>query len=90
MNVPGLQLYIVQLAEKYTPNEVPLASALNISAFNVGITLGSTIGGQAVAHNQLINTPWLGIVMLVIGIILIAVLIKMENSPEVEPEVENC
>lgn len=90
MNVPGLQLYIVQLAEKYTPNEVPLASALNISAFNVGITLGSTIGGQAVAHNQLINTPWLGIVMLVIGIILIAVLIKMENSPETEPEVENC
>lgn len=90
MNVPGLQLYIVQLAEKYTPNEVPLASALNISAFNVGITLGSTIGGQAVAHNQLINTPWLGIVMLVIGIILIAVLIKIENSPETEPEVENC
>lgn len=90
MNVPGLQLYIVQLAEKYTPNEVPLASALNISAFNVGITLGSTIGGQAVAHNQLINTPWLGIAMLVVGIILIAILIKMENNPAREPELENC
>lgn len=47
MNVPGLQLYIVQLAEKFTPNDIPLASALNISAFNIGITIGSLVGGQA-------------------------------------------
>lgn len=91
MNVPGLQLYIVQLAEKYTPNEVPLASALNISAFNVGITLGSTIGGQAVAHSQLVNTPWLGVAMLVVGILLIGILIKMENNVKVEDlDLENC
>lgn len=80
MNVPGLQLYIVQLAEEFTPNEISLASALNISAFNVGITLGSSLGGQAVSANQIINTPWLGIVMLVIGIILILVLQKMITS----------
>ena len=91
MNVPGLQLYIVQLAEKYTPNEVPLASALNISAFNVGITLGSTIGGQAVAHSQLVNTPWLGVAMLVVGTLLIGVLIKMENNIKIEDlDLENC
>ncbi|MQS76019.1 MFS transporter [Companilactobacillus halodurans] len=90
MNVPGLQLYIVQLAEKYTPNEVPLASALNISAFNVGITLGSTLGGQAVAHSQLVNTPWLGVIMLSVGIILMAVLIKLENKPAKELDLENC
>ena len=91
MNVPGLQLYIVQLAETYTPNEVPLASALNISAFNVGITLGSTIGGQAVAHSKLVNTPWLGVAMLVVGILLIGILIKMENNVKVEDlDLENC
>lgn len=91
MNVPGLQLYIVQLAEKYTPNEVPLASALNISAFNVGITLGSTIGGQAVAHSQLVNTPWLGVAMLVVDVLLIGILIKMENNVKVEDlDLENC
>ncbi|WP_334351989.1 MFS transporter [Companilactobacillus sp. HBUAS56257] len=90
MNVPGLQLYIVQLAEKYTPNEVPLASALNISAFNVGITLGSTIGGQAVAHSQLVNTPWIGIGMLVLGILLIAILKRMEKNSEPELDLENC
>lgn len=91
MNVPGLQLYIVQLAEKYIPNEVPLASALNISAFNVGITLGSTIGGQAVAHSQLVNTPWLGVAMLVVDVLLIGILIKMENNVKVEDlDLENC
>jgi Arabinose efflux permease len=68
-----------------------LASALNISAFNVGITLGSTIGGQAVAHSQLVNTPWLGVAMLVLGILLIGILIKMENNVKVEDlDLENC
>ncbi|WP_304055499.1 MFS transporter [Levilactobacillus namurensis] len=79
MNVPGLQLYIVQLAETYTPNEVSLASALNISAFNVGIMLGSGLGGQAVAQDQLTNTPWLGIGMLIFGIGVAAGLQRLEN-----------
>lgn len=93
MNVPGLQLYIVQLAERFTPNEISLASALNISAFNVGITFGSSIGGQAVAANQLVNTPWLGIGMLVVGIVLIVVLQKIVAAKDMTPkdiELENC
>ncbi|CAJ1225567.1 MFS transporter [Levilactobacillus zymae] len=79
MNVPGLQLYIVQMAETYTPNEVSLASALNISAFNIGIMLGSGLGGQAVAQGQLVNTPWLGIGMLVLGIGVAVILQRMEQ-----------
>ena len=39
-NVPGLQVYVVKLAEKYAPNAVDVASGLNIAAFNVGIALG--------------------------------------------------
>ena len=37
MNVPGLQVLVVNLAEKYVPTAVNVASALNIAAFNVGI-----------------------------------------------------
>lgn len=33
-NVPGLQVYVVQKAEQYTPNAVDVASGLNIAAFN--------------------------------------------------------
>lgn len=47
-NVPGLQVYVVKLAEKYTPNAVDVASGLNIAAFNVGIALGSWSGGLIV------------------------------------------
>ena len=47
-NVPGLQVYVVQKAEQYTPGAVDIASGLNIAAFNVGIALGSIVGGQTV------------------------------------------
>lgn len=63
MNVPGLQLYIVQMAERYVPNDIALASALNISAFNVGISFGSLVSGQVVNHLGLAWTPLLGVLM---------------------------
>ena len=39
-NVPGLQVYVVQKAEQFTPNVVDVASGLNIAAFNIGIEIG--------------------------------------------------
>ncbi|WP_261810068.1 MFS transporter [Levilactobacillus humaensis] len=77
MNVPGLQLYIVQLAEKYTPADITMASALNISAFNVGIALGSGIGGQVTSQIGLGWTPFFGAVMVAISIGLTAGLIRL-------------
>ncbi|WNQ13866.1 MFS transporter [Paenibacillus aurantius] len=63
MNVPGLQLYMVQLAEKYAPSAVDVASALNIAAFNIGIAAGSLIGGWVVDSIGLVHTPWVGALM---------------------------
>ncbi|MFD1472699.1 MFS transporter [Companilactobacillus mishanensis] len=76
MNVPGLQLYMLQLAEELTPSEVNLASSLNISAFNIGIIIGSTVGGFAASNDMIAMTPWMGIAMLVIGILLIFYLMR--------------
>ena len=45
-NVPGLQVYVVQKAEEYTPAAVDVASGLNIAAFNVGIAIGSVVGAK--------------------------------------------
>ncbi|TMN35542.1 MFS transporter [Pseudoalteromonas sp. S2755] len=59
-NVPGLQVYVVQLAERFSPNAVDVASGLNIAAFNVGITLGSVLGGQIVENMSLQDTAWVG------------------------------
>ncbi len=69
-NVPGLQVYVVQLAEKYTPNAVDVASGLNIAAFNVGIALGSLIGGLVVEDMSLMDTPWIGALIVAVAIVL--------------------
>ncbi|ALR75554.1 MFS transporter [[Enterobacter] lignolyticus] len=70
-NVPGLQVYVVQKAEVYTPSAVDVASGLNIAAFNVGIALGSVIGGQTVQHYGLAQTPWIGAVIVLAAFLLI-------------------
>ena len=42
--VPGMQLYVVQLAEKHLPGTEDVSSSLNIAAFNIGIAIGSYAG----------------------------------------------
>ncbi|WP_054112930.1 MFS transporter [Marinagarivorans algicola] len=69
-NVPGLQVYVVQLAQKYTPNAVDVASGLNIAAFNVGIAIGSITGGVIVENMELMDTPWIGALIVVFAIVL--------------------
>ncbi|WP_338650680.1 MFS transporter [Listeria seeligeri] len=70
MSVSGLQLYVVELAERYLPETVSMASALNISAFNVGIAMGAFIGGLVTEYIGLSYTPIVGFLMVLIAIIL--------------------
>ncbi|KHT46688.1 MFS transporter [Vibrio sinaloensis] len=69
-NVPGLQVYVVKLAEQNTPDAVDVASGLNIAAFNVGIALGSWGGGQIVSQAGLMHTPWVGALIVVLALLL--------------------
>lgn len=59
-NVAGLQVYVVQQAERETPHAVDVASGLNIAAFNVGIAGGAWGGGLIVSKLGLLATPWIG------------------------------
>ncbi|OIV40413.1 MFS transporter [Flavobacterium johnsoniae] len=68
-NVPGLQLYVVQLAERYLPGTEDVASAFNIAAFNVGIAIGAYAGGLVVESTLgLESTPWVGALFVVLAI----------------------
>lgn len=69
-NVPGLQVYVVQIAERETPHAVDVASGLNIAAFNVGIALGALIGGHIVDQYRLIDTAWVGAVIVLVALVL--------------------
>ena len=88
-NVPGLQLYVVQLAKQVRPAAVDVASAMNIAAFNLGIALGAWIGGLVVESRLgLQSTPWVGAI-LVAGALLLtlrsAALDRREAQPVAEP-----
>ena len=59
-NVAGLQVYVVQQAEHFTPRAVDVASGLNIAAFNLGIAGGAWGGGLIVERLGLVHTGWIG------------------------------
>ncbi|MEQ2529531.1 MFS transporter [Robertmurraya yapensis] len=70
MNVPGLQVYVVILAERFVPSAVDVASAINIAAFNAGIAIGSYLGGMITDSIGLIHTSWIGALMVLVAAIL--------------------
>jgi len=71
-NVAGLQVYVVQLAERHAPRAVDVASGLNIAAFNVGIALGALLGGEIVARWGLTQLPWIGALVVLSALALTA------------------
>lgn len=70
MNVPGLQVYVVMLAERFVPTAVDVASAMNIAAFNIGIAFGSYLGGVITDSAGLIHTTWIGSLMVLSAVVL--------------------
>ncbi|MFC4101241.1 MFS transporter [Paenibacillus xanthanilyticus] len=72
MNVPGLQVYVVNLAEQYAPKAVDVASAVNIAAFNAGIAIGAYLGGIVAERLGLVHTAWVGAIMVAIAAALTA------------------
>ena len=85
MNVPGLQVYAVMLAERYVPSAVDTASAINIAAFNAGIAIGAVLGGSMADTIGLIHTPWIGAVMVFGAVLLSAWSRRLEQGPERKP-----
>ncbi|MEC0182028.1 MFS transporter [Paenibacillus peoriae] len=70
MNVPGLQIYVVMLAERFAPKAVDVASAVNIAAFNAGIAIGAYVGGLVTDSLGLIHTTWIGAIMVFVAVLL--------------------
>jgi len=81
-NVPGLQVYVVQLAQRYTPGGVDVASALNIAAFNLGIAVGALVGGLVVSSTLgLRATPWIGALFVTGGLLLTLLSARLDRHP---------
>ncbi|MGT2428348.1 MFS transporter [Cupriavidus basilensis] len=88
-NVPGLQVYVVKQAERYTPDAVDVASGLNIAAFNLGIAGAAWAGGLIVTHMGLMHTPWIGALVVLVALGLTAWsgrLDRLDRQPAAERE----
>ena len=64
---PAFQAGMLSTAERWTPKAVDFASALNIAAFNLGITLGETLGSAVVAKVLMAMTPLAGVLLVTIA-----------------------
>lgn len=69
--VPVLQIYMLRLARSVSAETANVASALNISAFNIGIALGSWLGGQVIETAGLDATPLAGAALAVLALSLL-------------------
>ncbi|WP_246120316.1 hypothetical protein [Cohnella terricola] len=55
-----MQLYFIDLADKHFPDAKDLASSLTPVSVNVGIALGSSLGGFAATNMKLVDVSWIG------------------------------
>ncbi|WP_438497725.1 MFS transporter [Paenibacillus sp. IHBB 3054] len=88
MNVPGLQVFVVMLADRYAPSARDIASAVNIAAFNAGIAIGAYLGGLVTDHMGLIHTTWVGSIMVFGAVILTAWSRALERKDELTLQTE--
>ncbi|NYF25291.1 MFS transporter [Sporosarcina sp. JAI121] len=82
MNVSGLQVYVVMLAERFVPSAVDVASAMNIAAFNAGIAIGAYTGGVVTDSIGLIHTSWIGGTMVLTAALITGVSRSLERKDQ--------
>jgi len=88
MSVPGLQVYVVTLAERLSPQAKDVASAVNIAAFNAGIAIGAYLGGVVNDSVGLIHTTWIGAIMVLGAVLLTAWARSLENQDQTRKSIE--
>lgn len=87
---PAAQAGMLATAERYTPHAVAFASALNISAFNLGIALGETSGSALVDNGQMALTPWAGVVTAILAQLPLIWLLSLNRKDSLEHRAEIC
>ncbi|CDL40753.1 Putative drug efflux protein [Citrobacter freundii] len=51
--------------------------------FNIGIALGSVIGGQTVEHYGLAQTPWIGALIVLVAFLLMGLSGRLDKPARV-------
>ncbi|MFC0187180.1 MFS transporter [Fictibacillus aquaticus] len=75
----SLQMYFVQIADRYFSSAKDLASSLTPISLNIGIALGSVIGSWATNSIGLIHVTWVGALIAVAASIVTFISIRFNN-----------
>ena len=73
---PAVQQGMLSTAERYAPGAVGFSSALNISAFNLGIFFGENVGSVLVRHQHLAWTPWMSMAICLSALVPLNILLR--------------
>jgi predicted MFS family arabinose efflux permease len=77
---PVMQAGVVATAEQVAPDALGTASGFNISAFNLGISGGSFIGGLLLKGPGLLTAPFAAIAMAIIALLIAAVALRPQSA----------
>ncbi|BFH63037.1 hypothetical protein [Paenibacillus azoreducens] len=77
-----MQLYFIDLADKHVPSARDLASSLTPVSVNVGIALGSALGGFVTTSKQLIDVSWTGGLVAVAAAVLTWISYRLDHKTQ--------
>ncbi len=83
-----MQLYFMDLANKHFPAAKDLASSLTPVSINVGIALGSALGGVVTTHKELIDVSWFGALLAIAASLLAYISYSLDRTSSVN--VKGC
>lgn len=75
-----MQLYFMNWADRHVPEAKDLASSLTSVSINVGIAMGSALGGFVTKNMELIDLSWSGGMMAVLAAVLTWITYRLDRG----------
>lgn len=75
-----MQLYFMDWADRHVPEAKDLASSLTSVSINVGIAMGSALGGLVTKNMELIDLSWSGGIMAVLAAVLAWITYRLDQG----------
>lgn len=75
-----MQLYFIDLADKHFPSAKDLASSLTPVSVNVGIAIGSALGGFVTTNMELIDVSWVGGIVAIAASLLTYISYRLDHK----------
>jgi len=84
-----MQLYFMDWADRHVPEARDLASSLTSVSVNVGIAMGSALGGFVTTNMELIDLTWSGGIVAVLAAVLALINYRLEQRARSVSKDEN-